>query len=96
MSQICFYRTYLEVDDLAIDDHLLFHEVGSDGGLVGLQEFLVHIAGWQGGYALRRDVLPTLVSRMRTLSPPGLSLSTAFFCSSINKKNYSPQQYTDY
>lgn len=36
--------SYLEVDDLPIDDDLLLHEIGSDGGLIGLQKFLVDIA----------------------------------------------------
>lgn len=61
----------LEVDDLAIDDDLLLHEVGADGGLVGLQEFLVDVAAWGGRYALRREVLPTLSGERGTRSRPG-------------------------
>lgn len=60
-----------EVDDLAIDDDLLLHEVGAHGGLVGLEEFLVDVAGWDGGYALRREVLPTLSGERGTRSRPG-------------------------
>lgn len=60
-----------EVDDFPIDDHLLLHEVGTDGGLVGLEEFLVDIAAWEGGYALRREVLPTLSGERGTRSRPG-------------------------
>lgn len=61
----------LEVDDLAVNDHLLLHEVGPDGGFVGLQEFLVDVAGWGLGYALRREVLPTLSRKRGTRSRPG-------------------------
>lgn len=51
---------YFKVDDFAVDDDFLLHEVGADCGLVGLQEFLIDVAEWDGGYALRREVLPTL------------------------------------
>jgi hypothetical protein len=64
-------RMDFEVDDFAIDDHLLLHEVCADCGFVGLEEFLVDVAGWGGGYALRREVLPTLSRGRGTRSRRG-------------------------
>ena len=41
-------KGYLEVDDFAVNDDLLFHKVGSDGGLVGVDELLINVAKNEG------------------------------------------------
>lgn len=61
----------LEIDDFSVNDHFLLHEVGAYGGFVGLQKFLVDVTGWDGRYALRREVLPTLSREWCTLSRRG-------------------------
>lgn len=51
---------YLEVDYLAINYHLFFHEVCSHRRLVGLQKFLIDVTMWRELYAFSREVFPTL------------------------------------
>lgn len=61
---------YFEVDDFTIDDHFFLHEISAHCCLVWLQKLLVHVAEWRKGYALSRDVFPTLCQEIITRNRP--------------------------
>jgi len=61
---------YFKVDGFTIYKNFFLHEICSYRGFVRLQEFLIDVAKCYDSYAFNRDVFPTLLKMIITLSPP--------------------------